>query len=440
MRVNYFAFSFTRGGAAIAAEKFYQLGAKNHKVRSYSVECVVSEDVCDRFSPSTTSFRFHFFLRLIEYVVVSLFRKNVEVKHSLNLFSCRLLKRAVRSCCASDEIAHVHWVNNDALSVWELGRLPAHTIITLHDEWLISGAEHYRDPLSPDALDNDYTADGFSVCRLVNRWSWVRKHKALSYRDDLIITAPSRWLRDKAVRSSILGGNVIELLPNPINTEVFTPLENNEKEYLRAELGIRSQDVVFCFGAVSLDKNRLKGGAELALALDRLADRLTSAEKERVVLLVFGGASHTTEQLGGFRTVHYGRVASAEGMRRLYGLSDFTVVPSLVEAFGQVAAESLSCEVPVVCFNTSGLKDVVDHEVSGLVANFPAVDDLAVQLERAFELSAGERHRMGRNGRSNVEARFSFSAVEKSYLRLLDNARQLKNSGVSPKRPKVSLS
>lgn len=437
MRVNYFAFSFTRGGAAIAAEKFYQLGAQHHQVRSYSVERANSEDGSDRLAPSLMSFRVHFFLRLLEHILVSIFSKNVEVKHSLNLFSCRLLRRAVRSCSAPDEIAHVHWINNDSLSIRQLGRLPEHSIITLHDEWLISGAEHYRDPMALRAFDERYTFGGFSFCRLINRWIWERKYKALSARSDLIITAPSSWLRDRAASSLILRGNTIELLPNPINTEVFVPLEVDERARLRAELGLGPKDVVFCFGGVSLDKNRLKGGAELALALDRLAGKLSAEERKRIVLLIFGGDKASKEQLAGFRTLHYGRVASPDGMRGVYGLSDVTVVPSLVEAFGQVAAESLSCAVPVVCFNSSGLKDVVEHEVSGFVADFPSVGDLAVQLENAYRLGAEQRYQMGRVGRATIEARFSFSTVGSMYSSLLGRVYE-KKSGVSSKRSIVA--
>lgn len=438
MRVNYFAFSFTRGGAAIAAEKFYQLGAKHHQVRSYSVERAAGNG--ERLAPSSVAFRFHFVLRLIEYVFVLFFRKNVDVKHSLNLFSCRLLRKAVQSCSAPDELVHVHWINNDSLSVWELGKLPKHSIISLHDEWLISGAEHYRDPLGSGVLDHGYEFGGLSVCGLVNRWCWKLKWRVLSRRNDLIITAPSCWLRDRAAQSPILEANTVELLPNPIDTETFTPLETADRERLRAELGIGSRDVVFCFGGVSLDKNRLKGGAELTLALDKLAEKLPASDRDRVVLVVFGGSTDSKMQMSVFRTVHYGHVASAGGMRELYGLSDFTVVPSLVEAFGQVAAESLSCAVPVVCFNTSGLRDVVEHEVSGFVANFPSVDDLAIQLEKAFRLDAGDRSRMGASGRESVEARFSFEAVERSYVRLLKKAHEQK-SGLGPfKNKEVSTS
>ena len=52
------------------------------------------------------------------------------------------------------------------------------------------------------------------------------------------------------------------------------------------------------------------------------------------------------------------------------------LVPSIHESFGQVAAESLSCGIPVLAFDTTGLKDVIDHKINGYLARKYDVEDL----------------------------------------------------------------
>nr|WP_284709318.1 glycosyltransferase [Marinobacter sediminum] len=176
-----------------------------------------------------------------------------------------------------------------------------------------------------------------------------------------------------------------------------------------------------------MENNRLKGGVELEKALVALSERLPKDALDRITLLVFGGSETSNVHLAGLRTIHFGRVSSPDGMRGVYGVGDFTVVPSLVEAFGQVAAESLSCGVPVVCFDTSGLRDIVNHEVSGFVAEFVSVNSLADQLERAYRLSEADRSQMGRSGRSRIESGFSFEKVEATYLDLLERVHSRKH-------------
>ncbi len=44
----------------------------------------------------------------------------------------------------------------------------------------------------------------------------------------------------------------------------------------------------------------------------------------------------------------------------VYG-SYLTIVPSVFEGYGIVAAESLACQTPVVGSNTDGLREIIDN-------------------------------------------------------------------------------
>jgi glycosyltransferase involved in cell wall biosynthesis len=92
-----------------------------------------------------------------------------------------------------------------------------------------------------------------------------------------------------------------------------------------------------------------------------------------------------------------------------------TIVPSRVEAFGQVAAESLACETPVIAFNNSGLADIVQHEKSGLLVEPFDVDALAFAIVRILSMSISDRHEMGKVGRKFIQEKFSQNTVVEQW-------------------------
>ena len=52
------------------------------------------------------------------------------------------------------------------------------------------------------------------------------------------------------------------------------------------------------------------------------------------------------------------------------------IMPSLIEAFGQVALEAASCNVPTVIFGDTGVEDIIDHKINGYIAKYKSSDDL----------------------------------------------------------------
>jgi len=426
MLIRYVAFSFTRGGAAIAARKFMELGKKLGDVKAYCVEPL--NDGFKAEYPGRVSFYFHFLLRLIEFFLLKLYTKNVPVKHSLNLFSCSEALAAFQASERGD-VVHVHWINNDAVSIEDFRKLPKGSIVTLHDEWLFSGAEHYSSGFKGnDEIVSGYDGVGFSVDHLVNKWCWKRKYNTIGDRNDLLITAPSSWMVQQAKNSPILSNKRIFLLPNPIDTEIFCPMSEREKRQFRKSIGIGSDQFVFVFGAVSLENNPLKGGAELREAMRILHDRLPDSQRRRITLVTFGDSGRKDKgHFSGFEVVRLGKV-NQHRLRDIYGSGDFTLVPSQVEAFGQVAAESLSCGTPVVCFGNSGLLDIVDDGKNGFLAKDKSIRDLAFKLEKAVVLDGSNKVSMSRNARDKVVAEFSYPAVLERYRAIIGCAAQITSS------------
>lgn len=90
--------------------------------------------------------------------------------------------------------------------------------------------------------------------------------------------------------------------------------------------------------------------------------------------------------------------------------SAFTVVPSLSEAFGMVAVESLAVGTPVIASNVGGLAEIIRDGLDGYLV--PPGDPVALAERMAILLENPEQRRqMGRNARERFLTTFERGRV-----------------------------
>jgi len=121
------------------------------------------------------------------------------------------------------------------------------------------------------------------------------------------------------------------------------------------------------------------------------------------------------------RVLFTGYVEDSE-LKRIYGIADVLVVPSLYEPFGIVAIEGMSKGVPVVVSDAGGLSEIVSHERTGL----KVPPDNSVELSSAIRRVIVDRdlaEMLKENAMNEVKVRFSWSSVrddtKKIYEELL---------------------
>lgn len=412
-KIEIISFSLKNGGAGIAANKFKNL------LKNTSLNLEVNSVDQDN------SGKYQFFKRLISYGLSKLQLDGNLTKHSLNLFTFRPIKTLFKKN-TKDKLYHIHWINNDTLSIFDFHKIPSGSIITLHDEWLYCGSEHYYKVLDDS---NDFIS-GYPYFKkgvIGIHWNsliWRIKYNKLSHRKDLIYTVPSNWMLDRAKKSAILRESTIHLLPNPIDTEIFKNYPVDEVHSIRDKLNIDNESFVIVFGAIAGKKNKLKGMDLLNMAFELLQSMLIETPASKVVLVDFGGVK-AEGKLFGFRNISLGHIKDPIYLAKLYNAADSVVVPSTVEAFGQVAAEASSCCTPVVCFDTSGLRDIVIDKYNGLVAKPFCATSLCNQLLKIIKSPQRVRHKMGENGRKHVLENFSYPIITKKYLNLLEDVAKL---------------
>jgi hypothetical protein len=179
LKIEIISFSLKNGGAAIAANKFKKILTVNEL--NFQVNSITQD----------THGIFQFLKRLISYILSKLQFDGNPTKHSLNLFSFHPIITLFKNN-TKDKLYHLHWINNDTLSIFDFHRIPSGSIITLHDEWLYCGSEHYYKVLDDS---NDFISGYHYFKKSVTgiHWNylvWRIKYNKLSHRKDLIYTVP----------------------------------------------------------------------------------------------------------------------------------------------------------------------------------------------------------------------------------------------------------
>ena len=383
----------------------------------YDIKTISALGFCsnEKFSMQV-KYSIWFILRVFEHLLTGFLFCNFNVKQSLNLFSSPRIRKLLREA-EPRSIFHFHWINNDSISVSDLKYIPPFSLITLHDEWLISGTSHY------DISSNfDPRPSRKMTWYQSNIDGWSRRNKAIAIHEIVnpYIICPSSWLRDRVVASGLFNPNNIHIVPNIIDTDVFYPCsDESELRTLRSKYGVKSTDKVICFGADNAANNPIKGGDLLAPIINDLAAKLDYSVE--VTIFLFGGISSPESVPKNISIVNVGIVRDQSVLRDIYALSDLLLFLSKAEAFGLVAAEAMSCGTPVLGFSGTGSSDFVIPNLTGILVDNVCAISISDEIISFIGWSDIQHIEMRSNCRKHVEATFSKSAVNQIYDALVEN-------------------
>ena len=203
---------------------------------------------------------------------------------------------------------------------------------------------------------------------------------------------------------------------NAIDSREIQKIANDiNKADLKKELNISHRDIII--GAVSRLRQE-KGIDTLIKAFSLLTQNYTN-----IHLLIVGTGpdeevlkSYVKESGISSQVVFYGQ-ASWERAMELLSIMDIVVVPSRFEGFGLTAAEAMAAGKPVIASNTSGLKEVVCDNQTGLlfpVGDFEALKNSMVKLAS----DSGLRENLGLAGKERVKKYFSIESFRKKIYAL----------------------
>ena len=394
------------GGAARAAYRLHQ-GLKQLNIDS---RMLVGNKTSDDITVLGTNNKLDKAWIKIAGALDSLPLKTYSPSHNL-MFSLQWLPDQIGAKVVeiNPDVIHLHWINTGYMQIETLGKFKKPIVWTLHDMWAFTGGCHYSEDC------DKYTMSCGACPQLgshrkddITQWIWQRKAKAWSNLNLTIVT-PSRWLADCARKSLLFQNLRIEVIPNGLNTQVYKPID---KTMARKSLNLPLDKHLILFGAINSTVNKRKGFHLLKPAIQKLSQEHNS---NNIELVIFGASQPSQVPNFGFKTHYLGRLHDDIGLALVYSAADVMIVPSIQEAFGQTASESLACGTPVVAFEITGLKDIIDHQHNGYLAKPFDVDDLAQGITWVLE----DKERLinlSKNAREKVERNFSLEVQANSYL------------------------
>lgn len=257
------------------------------------------------------------------------------------------------------DIVHLHWVNFGFLSVddiAQLTKLNKPIFWTLHDMWAFTGGCHHSG-------ECEHFQQSCGDCKFLKNPNpndlshrmWEAKKSGFTQKNLHIITC-SDWLGNRAKQSSILGGHSIQTIPNAIDTEFFSPTANS--------LGLDPKKKYVLF--VAMRVNAPAKGFHL------LKEALQFLDPSTTELLIVGG--EMTEDLP-LQAHNFGQITDPARMRDIYAAADVFVTPSLEENLPNTIMEAMACGTACVGFEVGGIPEMIEHKVTGYVAQaFDPVD------------------------------------------------------------------
>lgn len=312
------------------------------------------------------------------------------------------------------DIVNLHWVCNGYLQIETLAKLNKPVVWTLQDMWAFTGGCHYSQQCERyqqscgqcPQLNSNRDLD-------LSRWIWQRKLSAWK-KVNLTIVTPSHWMAECAQASSLFRSRRVEVIPFGLDTRKYKPIES---KVARDLLGLPQNKTLVLFGALSATKDRRKGFNLLIPALQKLSQTEWS---NRLEVIVFGSSQPENPVDIGFKAHYLGHLNDDISLALAYSAADVMVVPSIQESFGQTASEALACGTPVVAFNATGLKDIVDHQQNGYLVKPYEVEDLAQGI--AWVLEDADRYQHLRiAARTKAERNFSLEVQANQYSSLFED-------------------
>lgn len=414
MKVLHINTTDIEGGAARAAYRLHRALLKNGVQSQMLVQKKISDDYTIQTVAKTKIGKFlNFLCPYIDALPLKKYKNKTKTPFSPAWVPFSKLVDRINEI--NPDIVHLHWICGGMIRIEDLAKIKQPIVWTMHDMWPFTGGEHYEEEQhyiekcgNSKVLNSNKEND-------LSRKLWERKSKTYVKINSLSTISPSQWMYEEVKKSSLLKNKKSHLLANVLNTNIFKPIP---KKIAKDLWNLPKEKKLILFGAIAATSDERKG-------FSLLINALKSLDVKDTEIIIFGCSKPQEENLIGYNINYVGHLHDDISLVSLYSSADVMIVPSKQESFGQTVSEAMACGTPVVAFNTTGLKDIIDHKINGYLAEPFNSEDLKNGIE--WILNNENYDILSKNAREKVVSHFSEEVLIPKFIELYKEILTLKN-------------
>ena len=421
MRVLIVNTSEKTGGAAVAANRLVE-ALNNNGVKA---KMLVRDKDTNRIT--VVGIRHHilkkwYFIweRLVIFIHLHFSKDNlfqVDIANSgFDITGLREFKEA--------DVIHLNWVNQGFLSLRSINNIIKSgkpVVWTMHDLWSATGICHYAHDCKAyqsQCHHCKYLPDSGAAHDLSTKI--FKKKQKLYNNADIFFVACSKWLCGEARKSALLADKKITNIPNPINSNLYHPVDKKESKR-RTGLPLDKKVILFVSQKVTDER---KGVKYFIDALNILADKNPEFAVHTCVAVLGGHSEDIISELS-IKTYPLGYITDEKKIISVYNSADVFVLPSLEDNLPNTIMEAMSCGVPCVGFNVGGIPEMINHRSNGYIAKTGDTKDLATGIN--WILNEADYDALKLNSIKKVTTFYSQRIVAMNYLEIYNEVLAFKN-------------
>lgn len=378
----------SKGGAAKAAYRIYE------SVKQQGVDAIYVYKYKDGAEAKSI-------IPKIDAIPKYLFSNNRKIPFSTSIFSFggqKLIKKY------NPDIVHLNYINMGMFSIKEIGQINKPVVWTIHDSWAFTGGCHLPNDCQryKNSCGNCPALESKKIDDLSN---FVLNQKLKYWKGKNIhLVCPSKWIMSKAKESPLFEEDNIHLIPNPINTDIFKPMD---KRISRQKYNLRADKHYILFGSINPFEDPNKG-------FHLLIESLKRVKTPNIELLVFGSQTNIPKIKSKFPIKNIGFIKNENDLAYLYSAVDITVNTSISENLPNTIIESLACGTPCIGFRIGGIPDIINNKILGKTVSPFNVLEFASSIDSEIGKESINKKEISKN----IEKRFGYNTISKEYLSL----------------------
>jgi glycosyltransferase involved in cell wall biosynthesis len=220
------------------------------------------------------------------------------------------------------------------------------------------------------------------------------------------VTIISEAAADRFITEGIVPRELVRVIPNGVDTDLFREVPAEAREGVRRSLGLEREFVWLAVGRFEIAKDY----PNMLHAFARVRER-----HPRSVLLLVGRGSLQAETEALVQALDLGGQVRFLGVRddvpEVMSAADGYVMSSAWEGMPMVLLEAAAAGLPIVATRVGGNHEVVCDEKSGFLIPPRAPDLLGLGMLRLMGASEAQRRSMGERGREHVRANYGLGRV-----------------------------